>query len=244
MLEGLYSAASGMAAQQQRLEALSNDLANVSTAGYKRTRVAFRDLVYARAGRSSAAGIERGAGAAATFVGRGFAQGALRRTEQPLDFAIEGRGFFQVRRPDGSIGLTRDGSFHLDSTGRLVNAQGHLLAPELRMPQGAELADVGIGPDGRVTLRERVVGRIALAEVTSPEGLRSAGDGLLEATPESGPARFAAGSRVVQGVLEGSNVDIGDAMVDMIDAQRSFSLQSKAIQVQDQMMEIANGVKR
>jgi flagellar basal-body rod protein FlgG len=244
MLEGLYSAAAGMAAQQQRLEALSNDLANVTTAGYKRTRVAFRDLVYSRAGRSSADGIERGAGTAATFMGRGSAQGALRRTEEPLDFAIEGRGFFQVRRPDGSIGLTRDGSFHLDSTGRLVNAQGHLLAPELRVPARTNVEDVGIRPDGTVTLRDRPLGRLALAEVRSPEGLRSTGDGLYATTPESGPARFAAGARVVQGVLEQSNVDIGDAMVDMIDAQRSFSLQSKAIQVQDQMMEIANGVKR
>jgi flagellar basal-body rod protein FlgG len=244
MLEGLYSAAAGMAAQERRLEALSNDLANVSTAGYKRTRVAFRDLVYARAGRSSAEGIERGAGAAATLIGRGYAQGALRATEQPFDFAIEGKGFFQVRRPDGSIGLTRDGSFRLDTTGRLVNVQGLLLAPEVRMPAGTSPEDVGIAPDGTITLRDRPVGRLALAEVRSPEGLRAAGDGLLEATAESGPTRFAAGARVVQGVLEQSNVDIADAMVDMIDAQRSFSLQSKAIQMQDQMMEIANGVKR
>ena len=244
MLEGMYSAAAGMAAQQQRLEALSNDLANVSTAGYKRTRVAFRDLVYARAGRSSAEGIERGAGAATTFMGRGFAQGALRTTEQPLDFAIEGKGFFQVRRADGSIGLTRDGSFRADSTGRLVNAQGNIVAPEIRLPANADPAKIGISSTGTLSLGTRTIGQLSLVEVRAPEGLRATGDGLFDATADSGPARAATGTRVSQGVLEQSNVDIGDAMVDMIDAQRSFSLQSKAIQMQDQMMEIANGVKR
>ena len=114
----------------------------------------------------------------------------------------------------------------------------------MRLPAGANPDDVGIGPDGTVMLRERRVGRVALVDVRSPDGLRPTGDGLFSAGPESGPVRPAAGARMVQGMLEGSNVDIGDSMVDMIDAQRSFSLQSKAIQMQDQMMEIANGVKR
>src|SRR4051794_18534167 len=129
MLEGLYSAASGMAAQQQRMESLADDVSNVSTSGYKHQRTAFRDLVYGEAGRGANRGVQRGSGAAASYMGRGFAQGDLRQTDQPLDLAIDGPGFFRVRRADGSVGLTRDGSFHPDANGRLVNSGGARLEP-------------------------------------------------------------------------------------------------------------------
>src|SRR5215216_4542078 len=124
MLEGLYSAAAGMAAQQQRMDALANDVANVNTAGYKRQRTGFRDLVYQQAARGAAAGVELGSGVAAMTVGRSMAPGQLRETGNPLDFSIEGPGFFLVRLPNGQEGLTRDGSFHLDSRGRVVTANG------------------------------------------------------------------------------------------------------------------------
>ena len=244
MLEGLYSAAAGMAAQQQRLDALSNDVANVSTSGYKRTRVAFRDLVYGEGAPATAPGVTRGAGAAAEMMGRGFAQGALRQTERPLDVAIEGRGFFQVRRPDGGVGLTRDGSFSLDASGALVTASGGRLEPAITVPRGTSADDVAIAPDGTVSASGRRLGRIELVTVPATEGLTSTGDGLFSPTAASGAPAPVTGARLTQGAIEASNVDLGDAMVDLMDAQRSFQLASRAIEMQDRMMEIANGVKR
>jgi flagellar basal-body rod protein FlgG len=245
MLEGLNIAAAGMAAQQQRLDAVSNDLANANTNGYKHTRVGFRDLVYTQAGRSSAQGVETGAGSAAVDIGRGFAQGALRNTGEALDVAIEGDGFLQVRLPDGRTGLTRDGNLHRDAQGRLTNSSGNLIQPTITIPVDVPLSKVSIATDGTVTAGGRNVGRLNVVTVRSPQGLESVGDNSFVATATSGRATAApAATRVVQGVLESSNVDVSEAMVSMIEAQRSFQLASKAIQTADQMMEIANGVKR
>ena len=245
MLEGLNIAAAGMAAQQQRLDAVSNDLANANTNGYKHTRVGFRDLVYTQAGRSSAQGVQTGAGAAAADVGRGFAQGVLRNTGEPLDLAIEGEGFLQVRLPDGRTGLTRDGNLHRDAQGRLTNASGDLIQPTVTIPVDVPLSKVAIATDGTVTANGRNVGRLNIVTVRSPQGLESAGDNAFVATATSGrPTAAPAATRVLQGALEASNVDVSEAMVSMIEAQRSFQLASKAIQTADQMMEIANGVKR
>ena len=133
MLEGLYSAAAGMSAQQQRIDTLANDVANVSTTGYKHTRVAFRDLLYTQ-DRSGV--VSSGAGAAATPIGRGFAQGAMRETGNKLDVAIEGDGFLQVRRADGTTALTRDGSLRLDPDGRVTTQRGELLQPAITVPTG------------------------------------------------------------------------------------------------------------
>src|SRR6476469_10535597 len=149
MLEGLYTAAAGMAAQQQRMDALSNDVANTNTAGYKRVRVGFRDLVYQADGPG---GVRTGSGAAAAQIGRGYEQGALQATNQPFDLAIQGDGYFQVRRSDtGQVALTRNGSFQVDASGQLVTAQGDALVPPLRLPQGVDPTSVAIGQDGTVT---------------------------------------------------------------------------------------------
>ena len=244
MLEGLYSAAAGMAAQQRRMEALSNDVANVNTNGYRRVRLGFRDLVYQQAGGGANAGVRTGSGAAADFVGRSQQQGALRQTGNTFDLAIEGPGFFQVRRADGTLALTRDGSFRLDNNRRLVNSQGQLVEPGLTIPRGVTNGDVSVAPDGRVTAGGRLVGRIAIYNVAAPEQMLGAGDNLFVPTAESGPVREQRDGRLVQGHLEGSNVELSDALVDMMDAQRSFSLASRAIHMQDEMMGIANGVKR
>ena len=244
MLEGLYSAAAGMAAQQRRTEALANDVANVNTTGYKRVRLGFRDLIYQQAGAGARGGVRTGAGAAAEIVGRSQVQGALRQTDNPLDLAIEGPGFFQVRRADGSLALTRDGSFRLDSGGRLVNSQGALVEPGVRIPAGTPDDQISVARDGSVTAAGRPAGRIVLVNVPAPERLQAVGDNLFVATAASGPVRAEAGGRLAQGMLEGSNVDLADALVDMMDAQRSFALASRAIQMQDEMMGIANGVKR
>ena len=245
MLEGLNSAAAGMAAQQQRLEAVSNDLANANTTGYKRVRVGFRDLVYTQTGRSSAQGPRTGAGAAAVDAGRAFQQGAVQRTEQPFDVAIQGEGFIRVRLPDGKQALTRDGSLHVDEAGKLVTSSGAVVQPAVTLPASANGSNVSIGPDGTVLAGGRRVGRIELVSVRSPQQLLPVGDNAFLATAESGAVRAApATSTLTQGALEMSNVDMADAMVTMIESQRAFQLTSKAIQTQDQMWEIANGVKR
>jgi flagellar basal-body rod protein FlgG len=245
MLEGLNSAAAGMAAQQQRLDAVANDLANANTTGYKHVRVGFRDLVYTQTGRSSAQGPRTGAGAAAVDAGRGFGQGAVQRTDQPFDVAIQGDGFIRVRLADGRQALTRDGSLRVDGAGKLVTSSGSLVQPPITFPAGTDPSRVSIGPDGTVLSAGQRVGRIELVAVRSPQGLQPVGDNAFLATPESGAAGPApAATTLSQGALEMSNVDMADAMVAMIESQRAFQLTSKAIQTQDQMWEIANGVKR
>jgi len=246
MLEGLYSAAAGMAAQQQRLDGVANDLANSSTTGYKHVRVGFRDLLYSAQGGAAGPTVMAGAGAAAGLIGRSQEQGALQQTDQPLDVAIQGPGFFQVKRADGSLALTRDGSLRLDALGRLTMQAGDLLDPPITVPRGTTPDQLSIGADGTVRAGAgRALGRIELVTVPAPDGLQSLGSNLFGVTAASGqPTAAGNGTTLRQGALEGSNVDVGDAMVDMIDAQRSFQLTSKAIQMQDQMLEIANQVKR
>jgi flagellar basal-body rod protein FlgG len=244
LLEGLYSAAAGMAAQQQRMDALSNDVANVNTNGYRRLRLGFRDLVYQQAGGGAAGGVRTGSGSAAQIVGRSFQQGAVRETGNKFDLAIEGQGFFQIRRADGTLALSRDGNFHLDADRRLRDASGGLVEPGVRIPAGVKLDEVSISPDGRVTAAGRAMGRIELVNVAAPDRLIAAGDNYLLVTQESGPAQPAGGARLLPGMLEASNVDLADAMVDMMDAQRSYSMASKAIHMQDRMMEIANQIKQ
>jgi flagellar basal-body rod protein FlgG len=246
MLQGLYSAAAGMAAQQQRIDGVANDLANVSTTGYKHVRVGFRDLLYNSQGDQAGPTVTAGAGAAATFFGRSQAQGALITTDQPLDVAIQGSGWFQVRTADGQLALTRDGAFRIDAQGRLGTADGALLEPPIRFPQGTPIDRVSIATDGTVRINGgQRLGQIQLVTVTAADGLRPLGDNRFVVTPESGPARPAGGdAQLLQGRLEGSNVDMSDAMVDMMNAQRAFQLASRAIHMQDQMLEVANQVKR
>jgi flagellar basal-body rod protein FlgG len=240
MLEGLYSAAAGMQAQQQRIDSVANDLANVNTNGYKHTRVAFRDLLYVN---DASGNVHSGAGAAATTIGRGFTQGAMRETGNPLDVAIEGEGFLRVRRADGTDALTRDGSLRIDPRGRLTTQRGELVQPAITVPAGTNESAVSIGADGTVSANNRPVGRIQLVNVRSPESLDVIGENLYRTTAASGAATNAAGARLTQGSIEASNVDVGDSMTEMIDAQRSFQLASRAVQMQDQMLQIANQVK-
>jgi len=246
MLEGMYTAAAGMAAQQNRLDSLSNDLANVSTTGYKHVRVAFRDLVYTQAARGGADGVMLGSGAAVTAIGRSTQQGASRDTGEPLDVAVHGDGYLAVRTPDGRTGLTRDGHLRLDSQGRIVTATGGLLLdPPVQLPAGTQPAQITIGADGTVSVGAKSHGKLRLVSVAAPSALDGGDNNVFFASRGSG-AVTAAGPRttVAQGALETSTVDVGSAMTDMISAQRAFELASKAIQMQDQMLEVANGVKR
>jgi flagellar basal-body rod protein FlgG len=246
VLEGMYTAAAGMAAQQTRLDAVSSDLANVDTTGYKSARVAFRDLVYDDAqGYGAAKGVTIGAGSAATSIGRSTAQGALQDTGRSLDVALNGRGYIQVKLADGTKALTRDGNLEVAADGRLRLHTGQLLEPAIKVPAGADEDAIVIKADGTVSSNTTKLGQIALVDVPAPAGLQGGPDNTFVATRASGATRPAATSTLLtQGVLEGSNVDVATAMTDMIEAQRAFQMASKAITTQDQILEIANQVKK
>jgi flagellar basal-body rod protein FlgG len=245
MLEGLHSAAAGMAAQQQRLDAVANDLANANTTGYKHQRVGFRDLVYDQTGRSSAQGVRTGSGAAAVDAGRSFGQGGLQRTDRPLDVAIQGEGFLRVRLADGREALTRDGGLHIDGNGNLTTSTGAFMQPAIKVPAGVAEDEVSIGRDGTVLANGNRIGRLDMVTVRSTAGLLSVGDNAFVTTAASGPAVAAPrATTLTQGVLEASNTDMAEAMVSMIESQRAYQLASKAISTADEMMGIANQVKR
>jgi len=245
MLSGLNTAAAGMAAQQQRMDAVANDLANANTTGYKSQRVGFRDLVYEQAGRSSAQGVRTGSGAAAVDAGRAFNQGVLQRTDRTLDVAIQGEGFLRVRLADGRDALTRDGGLHIDGARRLVTSAGSLVQPEITIPEGVAEDQISIGPDGTVLANRERIGKLDVLTVRSTQGLIAAGDNAFVVTAASGPAVAAPNATALtQGALESSNTDMATAMVAMIESQRAFQLASKAITTADEMMGIANQVKR
>jgi flagellar basal-body rod protein FlgG len=234
-----------MQAQQQKLDALANDLANADTTGYKRVRVGFSDLLYEQGGRPTAAGVTVGTGVRAVQAGRSFEQGGISQTGNPLDIAIQGEGFFKVKLDDGRQALTRDGGLHLDGNRRLVTGAGAILQPALTIPQGVPEDQISIGKDGTVVAAGQTVGRIQLFNVRSTQGLQSAGSNAFVTSAASGNAVAAPATSVIsQSALEGSNADVSSVMVDMIDAQRTYQLTSKAIQTADEMMGIANGVKR
>lgn len=242
MLEGLYSAASGMAAQQRELDAVSGDLANESTPGYKSERVAFGDLLYSElddAGTTTTIG----AGAQARTIGRNSSQGAFIATGRPLDLAIAGEGYFQVKLPSGQTGLTRNGSFALDAQGGIVDAAGNPLHPPISLPRGVSPEAVTIAPDGAVTAGKRTLGKIELATVPAPDHLLAAGNGIFEADAASGPIQPATKALIAQGTLEGSNVDVAEAMATLVTTQRGYQLDSSAIQTENQMASIANQLR-
>ena len=245
MLEGLRAAASGMTAQQQRMDALSNDIANVNTTGYKHERTSFRDLIASPTGLGGAEQVGAGAGAAAESAGRGWGQGALQTTGRPLDVALQGDGFLQVKLPDGRTGLTRNGSLQIDARGRVMTSEGAFLQPPVTLPAGVSPSDVKISSDGTLAAQGRPIGRMVLVTVASPHQLDDAGDGIYTTNAASGTARAAGvGTTLAQGVLEASNVDLGDAMVEMMAAQRGFQMASQAVRSQDEMLSIANGIKQ
>ena len=242
MLEGLYSAAAGMSAQQRQMDVISDDLSNVSTTGYKAERVAFSDLLYSRVEQAGAS-TTVGAGASAQVIGRDNAEGAIGQTGKPLDLAIEGEGFFQVRRANGEVALTRDGAFDVDARGRLTSADGSLVVPPITLPAGTSPGDVVVSADGAVSAGTRTLGKIALVTVPAPDKLLADGKGELTPNAASGAPRPARGSRILQGALESSNVDMASEMVAMMGTQRSYQLASSAIKTEDQMMSIANQLR-
>jgi flagellar basal-body rod protein FlgG len=241
MLEGLYSAASGMEAQQQQFDAISNDMANVDTPGYQSTIIGFHDLLYSNGEYGS--NVATGAGTQAEQMGYDQSQGAIQQTGQPLDVAVNGPGYLEVRRQDGTIGMTRNGALQLNDKRQLTTQTGMLVQPPITIPAGVDPSQVSIASNGTVSVGKQTLGKLSLVDVPAPNGLVADGDSVFSATAASGAIRAAKGTSVQQGALEGSNVNMGDEMGKMMDAQQQYAMGSQAIQYQAQMLQIANEIK-
>ncbi len=241
MLEGLYSAASGMEAQQQQFDAISNDMANVDTPGYQSTIIGFHDLLYSNGEYGS--NVATGAGTQAEQMGYDQSQGAIQQTGQPLDVAVNGPGYLEVRRQDGTIGMTRNGALQLNDKRQLTTQTGMLVQPPITIAAGVDPSQVSIASNGTVSVGKQTLGKLSLVDVPAPNGLVADGDSVFSATAASGAIRAAKGTSVQQGALEGSNVNMGDEMSKMMDAQQQYAMGSQAIQYQAQMLQIANEIK-
>jgi flagellar basal-body rod protein FlgG len=262
MIRSMWAAASGMQAQSMNIDVIANNLANVNTTGFKRSRAEFQDLLYetmqppggtTSENTQAPTGIQLGHGVRPVAVAKTFSEGELLLTKNELDLAIEGNGFFQVTLPNGATGYTRAGAFKLDRDGRIVTPDGFLLSPEITVPTDSLALSVGL--DGTVSsLRAgdtapRQLGTIQLARFNNAAGLQSMGKNLFLPSDASGDALVGtAGDEsfgtMAQGFLEMSNVSIVDEMVHMITAQRAYEINSKVVQASDDMLQTANNLKR
>lgn len=262
MIRALFTAATGMAAQQLHIDVTANNLANVNTTGFKRSRADFQDLLYQNLRQAGAAssnqteiptGIQVGLGARTAAVQRLFTQGDFQQTQNPLDLAIDGAGFYQVLRPSGEVAYTRAGAFKLDSQGRIVNSDGFPLEPEITIPNDA--ISITIGTDGTVSVLRageqaaQQVGQIRLVNFPNPAGLVGLGRSLFQISTASGePIEGTAGQDglggISQGILEVSNVSVVEEMINLITAQRAYEINSRAIQAADEMLQTASNLRR
>ena len=254
----LWVAKTGLDAQQTRMNVISNNLANVNTTGFKRDRAVFEDLLYQnirQAGGQTGAdtqaptGFQLGTGVRVLATEKITAQGNMQTTENSLDIAVAGEGYFQIAQADGTIAYTRDGNFHLDNAGQVVTSGGQLLQPALNVPANA--SSLTIGRDGTVSVEldagggQQVLGQIQLARFVNTSGLQAIGQNLLKETPASGapivgnPAADGTGT-LMQGALEASNVNVVEEMVSMIETQRAYEINSKAISAVDGMLQFLN----
>lgn len=254
MIKSLWTAKTGLESQQTKLDVISNNLANVSTNGFKRSRPVFEDLLYQNMRQPGAqnniqdrlpSGMQVGTGVRAVATERLHTQGGLEQTENSRDLAISGEGFFQVLLPDGTSGYTRDGSFQLNENGQMVTANGYPVEPAIFLPPNA--LSVNIGEDGTVSVRQpgialdNEVGQISVSTFINPAGLQSIGGNLYLETGASGapnenmPGMNGAG-RLFQGYVETSNVNVVEEMVNMIQTQRAYEINSKAVSTSDEML--------
>jgi flagellar basal-body rod protein FlgG len=254
MLPALWVSKTGLAAQDMNLTTISNNLANVSTTGFKKDRAEFEDLLYQirrqPGGQSSTdselpSGLQLGTGVRIVGTQKLFTAGSLQTTEQPLDLAVNGRGFFQVLLPDGTVSYTRDGSFHLNSDGQVVTSSGYALEPAIVLPN--EVQTFTVGEDGTVSVtsqgeaQPQVVGNLQIADFINPAGLQAMGNNLFLETAASGaPQVGTPGSNglgtTLQNTLENSNVSVVEELVNMITTQRAYEMNSKVISTADQML--------
>ncbi|WP_372875656.1 flagellar basal-body rod protein FlgG [Pseudomonas sp.] len=254
MLPALWVSKTGLSAQDMNLTTISNNLANVSTTGFKRDRAEFEDLLYQirrqPGGQSSQdsqlpSGLQLGTGVRVVGTQKIFTAGSLQTTEQPLDMAVNGRGFFQVLMPDGSVSYTRDGSFHLNSDGQVVTSSGYALEPAIVLPN--EVRTFTVGEDGTVSVttdgnpQPQIVGNLQTADFINPAGLEAIGSNLFLETAASGapqvgtPGLNGLGT-TLQNTLENSNVSVVEELVNMITTQRAYEMNSKVISTADQML--------
>ncbi|MGY3265461.1 MULTISPECIES: flagellar basal-body rod protein FlgG [unclassified Lysobacter] len=258
MTQALWIAKTGLDAQQTRMSVISNNLANVNTAGFKRDRANFEDLLYQtvrQPGGSTSeqtqlpSGLQIGTGVRVASTAKNFAQGNLSNTGNALDVAVNGRGFFEVLMPDGSSAYTRDGSFQINSQGEMVTNEGYPVQPGLQFPQGTQ--SVTIGSDGTVSAQVSgqtdpvQVGSLTLVDFVNPAGLQAKGENLYAETGASGPAQQGAPGTsglgtLVQGSVEGSNVNVVEELVSMIETQRAYETNAKAISTVDNMLGYLN----
>jgi flagellar basal-body rod protein FlgG len=254
MINSLWIAKTGMSAQQTQLDVISHNLANVSTTGYKRNNAVFEDLIYQNLRQVGSqtteqnqlpTGLHLGLGVRTVATSRNFTQGSLQQSNNNLDVAINGAGFFEVTLPDGTIGYTRDGSFQLDSQGRMVNSNGLPIANGITVPANA--TNVSISAEGVVSAlvpgntAPQQIGNIAMANFINPAGLEPVGQNLFKESAASGqPQQGTPGTNglgtIKQGFLETSNVNVVEELVTMIQTQRAYEMNSKAIQTSDQML--------
>ncbi|MGW8462358.1 flagellar basal-body rod protein FlgG [Pseudomonas sp. GL-B-19] len=254
MLPALWVAKTGLSAQDTNLTTISNNLANVSTTGFKRDRAEFQDLLYqikrqpgAQSTQDSElpSGLQVGTGVRIVGTQKNFTAGSLQTTEQPLDLAVDGRGFFQILQPDGTTSYTRDGTFHLDSNGQVVNASGFALEPAIVIPNEAQTFTVG--RDGTVSITvpgnpaSQVIGNLQTADFINPAGLQAVGNNLFLETAASGAPQVGTPGlngfgTTLQNTLETSNVSTVEEMVNMITTQRAYEMNSKVISTADQML--------
>ena len=255
MMRSLWISKTGMEAQQTQLDTISNNLANVSTNGYKKAHAVFEDLMYQnlrQAGANSTeqttvpTGLQVGLGTRAVATSRSFSQGNLQQSANNLDVAVLGNGFFEIQMPDGTTGYTRDGSFQVSSTGQLVTNNGYPVQPGITIPAAAQ--SVTIGSDGTVSVTlagqaaAQTVGQLQIANFVNPAGLDPKGQNIFAETAASGtaqsgtPGQNGLGS-LRQGFVETSNVNVVEELVAMIQTQRAYELNSKAIQTSDQMLQ-------
>lgn len=260
MFDGLHAAATGLEAQQENINRLANDIANVNTDGYKRSRTEFSDLMYknikdpgAAVGETSItpAGIQTGMGVKVAASHKIFEQGPMKNTGNPLDVMIEGRGFFVVQKPNGEIAYTRSGTFHRDAAGRVGMSNGSLLVPSITIPPNS--VSVTISSNGSVKAQlpgnqEADLGQIQLAQFVNESGLKALGENLFQSTLASGVAQQAVPGEdglggLMQGAIEASNVNPATAMIDMITTQRAFELNTKVLNVTDKLLEATTNIK-
>ncbi len=255
MMKSLWVAKTGLDAQQTRMSVTANNLANINTTGFKRDRAVFQDLMYqverqvgaqnTQQGRLPT-GLNLGTGVRTVSTQKMYTEGNLVNTGGSLDIAIQGRGFFQIQRPDGTIGYTRDGTFNLDEQGQMVTPNGNLLTPGVSIPSDA-LA-VTIGEDGTVSVQQpgqsapTQVGQIQLADFINPAGLQPIGNNLLleslsSGAPQTGQPGLNGLGTTLQGFLESSNVNMVEELVNMIEVQRAYEMNSKSISTSDQMLQ-------
>lgn len=241
MIRALYSSASAMVAQQQNLDIISNNIANINTVAYKKTRPAFQDALYSAMDArrlDEPVNLQVGNGVRVAATRRHFGQGGLQQTDRPLDFAIDGEGFFVVMRPDGTLCYTRDGSFEVS-----VEQVGGAVVSRLVTPQGEYVLDINGQPMEVYNGREVLIERFNIVTFANPEGLESIGHNRFVETEASGPAINSYQATVRQGFIELSNVDLASEMAQLILAQRAYQLSSRVLQSADEMERLANNLR-